>query len=92
MVRIHGTHSSYDIFWIATHNDMRGQGIGKILLLETEKRIASIGGHNIYLETASKPQYTPTRKFYENNGYFLEAQLKQFYADDDDKCIYVKRV
>lgn len=89
---IHGTHSSYDVFWIATHDDMRGQGIGKILLQETEKKIAYIGGHNIYLETASKPQYAPTRKFYENSGYLLEAQLKQFYADDDDKCIYVKRV
>ena len=89
---IPGTEYSYDIYWIATHNDLRGQGIGKILLQETEKRIAAIGGHNIYLETASKPQYAPTRKFYENSGYFLEAQLKQFYADDDDKCIYVKRV
>jgi ribosomal protein S18 acetylase RimI-like enzyme len=89
---IHGTHSSFDIYWIATHNNQRGKGIGKILLKETEKRIILAKGKNIYVETASKPQYEPTRKFYDNCGYILEARLTQFYADDDDKLIYVKRV
>jgi ribosomal protein S18 acetylase RimI-like enzyme len=89
---IHGTQSSFDIYWIATHNSQRGKGIGKILIKETEKRIAQVKGKNIYVETASKPQYEPTRKFYDNCGYILEARLKKFYADDDDKLIYVKRV
>lgn len=89
---IPGTQSSYDIYWLATHNEYRGQGIGKILIAETEKRIAQQKGKNIYVETASKPQYEPTRKFYEKCGYIIEARLKQFYADNDDKLIYVKRV
>jgi GNAT superfamily N-acetyltransferase len=89
---IGGTKSSFDLYWIAAHDEYRGQGIGKLLIAETEKKIIKAGGHNIYAETASKPQYEPTRKFYHNCGYTLEAQLKQFYADDDDKCIYVKRV
>jgi ribosomal protein S18 acetylase RimI-like enzyme len=89
---IHGTQSSYDLYWIVTHTDFRGQGIGKLLLAETEHRIAQAGGKGIYAETASKPQYEPTRIFYDNCGYTLEARLKQFYADDDDKLFYVKRV
>jgi ribosomal protein S18 acetylase RimI-like enzyme len=89
---IHGTQSSYDLYWIVTHTDFRGQGIGKLLLAETERRIAQAGGKGIYAETASKPQYEPTRIFYDNCGYTLEARLKQFYADDDDKLFYVKRV
>jgi ribosomal protein S18 acetylase RimI-like enzyme len=89
---IEGTKSSYDLYWIATHNNYRGKGIGKKLIIETEKRIAQAKGKNIYVETASKPQYEPTRKFYESMNYVLEARLKQFYADDDDKLIYVKRV
>lgn len=89
---VQGTQSSFDIYWIATHNDHRGKGIGKIVIDETEKRIALAKGKNVYVETASKPQYEPTRKFYLSCGYTLEARLKQFYADDDDKLIYVKRV
>jgi GNAT superfamily N-acetyltransferase len=89
---IDGTESSYDLYWIVTHNEFRGKGIGKKLLTETETAIAKAGGHGIYVETASKPLYDPTRKFYETADYILEAQLKQFYAHDDDKCIYVKRV
>ncbi len=89
---IPGTHSSFDVYWLATHNDFRGKGIGKILMAETENRIAQLKGKNIYVETASKPQYEPTRKFYENCGYVIEARLKDFYASDDDKLIYVKRV
>jgi GNAT superfamily N-acetyltransferase len=89
---ISGTQDSFDFYWIVTHNNFRGKGIGKILLLETEKAIAKAGGNGIYVETASKALYEPTRKFYEKNNYILEAQLKDFYAPNDDKCIYVKRV
>jgi ribosomal protein S18 acetylase RimI-like enzyme len=89
---IAGTQSSFDLYWIATHYDYRGKGLGKKLLAETEKKIGEMKGKNIYVETASKPHYEPTRKFYENCSYILEARLKQFYADDDDKLVYVKRL
>ena len=89
---ISGTKDSYDFYWLATLNNLRGQGIGKLLLAETEKAIKKAGGNGIYIETASKPLYNPTRKFYENSNYILEAQLKDFYGPNDDKCIYVKRV
>jgi GNAT superfamily N-acetyltransferase len=89
---IDGTQDSHDLYWIVTHNNYRGKGIGKALIAETEKKIAQMDGNGIYVETASKHQYEPTRKFYENCGYILEARLKHFYAPDDDKLIYVKRV
>jgi ribosomal protein S18 acetylase RimI-like enzyme len=89
---IAGTAESFDLYWIATDNQFRGQGIGKVLLKETENKIASIGGNGIFVETASKPQYEPTRLFYEKNKYILEARLKEYYAPGDDKLVYVKRV
>ena len=30
------TEGSYDLYWIAVHNDCRNQGIGKVLLQKTE--------------------------------------------------------
>jgi len=84
------TLHSYDLYWIATHLDYMNRGIGKRLLQETEKAIFMAGGHGIYVETSSKEQYAPTRAFYENNQYLLQARFENFYAPGDDKLVYVK--
>jgi ribosomal protein S18 acetylase RimI-like enzyme len=82
------TKGSFDLYWIVTHNDFRGKGIGKQLLIEVEKQIKVIGGRVIYIETSSKPLYEPTRKFYENYGCKTEAILKDFYDLNDSKYLY----
>ena len=84
------TKSSYDLYWIATQNDFRGKGIGKLILEESEKEIAKLGGKGIYIETSSKPLYAPTQQFYIKCGYKIEAILKDFYDIDDDKLIFTK--
>jgi len=89
---IAGTKSSYDLYWIAVHNDFRGAGIGKELLAATEREIARQGGQRIYIETSSREKYEPTRAFYRNRGYQEEALLKDFYSPGDGKVIYVKEV
>jgi ribosomal protein S18 acetylase RimI-like enzyme len=86
------TWKRYDIYWIAVKDDQRGKGLGKLILQETEKQIASIGGIIAYLETSSKELYLPTRTFYEKSGYFKEAVIKDFYEDGDSKVIYSKRL
>lgn len=87
---IPGTQSSYDLYWIAVSDRLRGKGIGTRLLKETEQEIAHRGGTRVYIETSSTPLYVPTRGFYENNGYLLEAQQKDYYAPGDSKLLYVK--
>ena len=82
------TKGSFDLYWIATHNEYRGKGIGKMLMAEVESHIKGIGGRVIYIETSSKAQYEPTRKFYENYGCKTEAVLKNFYDLNDSKHIY----
>ncbi|MFO7669365.1 MAG: GNAT family N-acetyltransferase [Bacteroidales bacterium] len=84
------TLHSYDLYWIATRLDYMNRGIGKRLLQETEKAIFMAGGQGIYVETSSKEQYAPTRAFYENNQYQLQARFENFYAPGDDKLVYVK--
>ena len=84
------TKDSYDLYWIATHDDYRGKGVGSLILSETEKKIKSMGGRKIYIETSSKPLYIPTQGFYEKHGYLKEALLKDFYDVNDDKIIYSK--
>jgi len=86
------TAGSFDLYWIAVHNDFRNQGIGGILLEKTEVLIAGLKGRVIWVETSGREKYLPTRKFYLRCGYKEEAVLKGFYAPDDDKIVYVKRL
>jgi len=86
------TKNSYDLYWIATHQDYRGKGVGSLILKETEKRVKSMGGRVIYIETSSKPLYVPTQSFYEKHGYFKEAVLKDYYDVNDSKIVYSKHI
>ena len=87
---IPGTKTSYDLYWIAVDTTYRGQGLGTLLLKQTEQEIEKRGGTRIYIETSSTALYVPTRSFYDRNGYHLEAELKDYYAPHDNKLIYVK--
>ncbi len=87
---IAGTAASYDLFWIAVDHAARGQGLGQLLMVESERLIALAGGQRVYIETSHREQYVPTRRFYDRAGYRLEAVLKDFYGPGDDKAIYVK--
>ena len=89
---IPGTECSFDLYWIAIHDDFRGKKIGKALLEKSEGAIRAMSGHRIYVETSSRDQYEPTRKFYIANAYQLEATLKDFYAPGDSKNIFSKEI
>lgn len=86
------TQGSYDVYWIAVDKRSQGQGLGRRLLAEAEHQVRSAGGRRIYVETSGRPDYLPTRAFYERCGYQVEAVLREFYAPGDDKVVYVKAV
>lgn len=86
------TIGSFDLYWIATHADYRGKGIGKDILLAVEREVAKMNGRRIYIETSSKPLYEPTRYFYLSNGYSIEATLKDFYDVNDHKVMFSRAV
>lgn len=81
---------SFDLYWIAVEPTLQRAGVGRRLMAATEERVKAAGGKRIYVETSSKPQYEPTRKFYLRCGYKLEATLPDFYAPEDGKVIFVK--
>ena len=89
--RIPFTQHSFDLYWVAVDDSLRGLGLGKRLVAETERRIAMADGRQIYVETSSREQYQPTRKFYDRLGYVREAVFEDFYAPGDSKVVFVKR-
>lgn len=89
---IDGTECSFDLFWIAVRDDLRGAGLGRAVLRETERQVALRGGGRIYAETAGRALYESTRAFYERCGYLREAELADFYAPGDAKVFFVREV
>lgn len=90
--RIPCTVGSFDLYWIAVHSDHQGSGIGKNLLVRTEKKIRAIKGMRVYIETSSRDLYKRTQGFYLNAGYHQEATLHDYYSPGDSKIIYVKHL
>ena len=83
---------SWDIYWIAMHEEQRNKHYGSLILKESENRILSLGGKIAWAETSGRPLYEPTRHFYERNGYELEATLREFYGPGDSKLVYRKEL
>lgn len=87
-----GTADSFDLYWIAVAPQCQGQGLGGLVLKRAEADMAARGARSIYVETSSREQYRPTRRFYEKHGYVACARLAGFYAAGDDKIVYCKGI
>lgn len=86
------TAASFDLYWIAVDPDFQGNGIGKMLLEITEQRIKNAGGRRVYVDTSSRKQYLPTRRFYRSCGYEKIAHFRNFYRDGDGKIVFYKEL
>jgi GNAT superfamily N-acetyltransferase len=82
---------SYDLYWIVTGKSFQQRGLGQLLIQKTEEFVKATGGKAIYIETSSKPLYKPTQQFYYKAGYILKATYEDFYDNDDDKLVFVKK-
>jgi GNAT superfamily N-acetyltransferase len=81
---------SWDLYWIAVHQNSRNKKLGSVLLKAIEDDIRKMGGKILWIETSGRSLYAPTESFYRKNGYELQASLKDFYGPDDPKQIYSK--
>lgn len=81
---------SWDLYWIAVHNNSRNKKLGSLLLKEVENDVRTRGGKILWIETSGRPLYASTEGFYKRNGYSLQASLKDFYGPGDPKQIYSK--
>jgi len=86
------TKSCFDLYWLITHNDFRGKGIGKKLLDVTYAEAKKLGCTMIIAETSGRDHYKPTQAFYISAGYTLEATIHDYYDKSDDKLIYIKKL
>jgi len=85
-----GTQASADLYWIVVHPRDQGKGVGAALLAAAETGMAAAGRTRVYVETSTRAQYDPTRRFYLACGYEVTAELADFYAPGDGKAVFLK--
>jgi D-alanine-D-alanine ligase len=83
------TLGTYDLYWMAVDPALQGAGVGTALLCEMEQRLLG-AARLVVVETAGRPDYAPTRAFYEARGYRRAAVIPDFYAPGDDQVVYLK--
>jgi ribosomal protein S18 acetylase RimI-like enzyme len=86
------TVGTWDLYWIAVDPAGHRQGVGRKLMEACEAKIAAARGRLVVVETSSRPDYGPTRAFYEKLGYSPAARVAGFYAEGDDLVVYTKQL
>ena len=86
------TEATWDLYWIAVDPAGHRRGMGRALMEATERAIALGNGRLVVVETSSRPEYGPTRAFYEALAYQATARIPDFYAAGDDLVVYTKRL
>lgn len=83
------TEGTWDLYWLAVDPSAYRGGVASALVEEMERRLA---GHArlISVDTSGRPDYGPTRAFYQARGYQAVARVPDFYAPGDDQVIFTK--
>ncbi len=84
------TDGTYELYWIAVEPRYQSKKIGTALLEYVESDLHRRQARQLYLETSDRPQYTPTRAFYERRGFERAAHFSDYYHVGDGKVIYRK--
>ena len=83
---------AFDLYWIAVAPGRQRSGLGRQLIVEAERRAVAQGATDMFIDTAGRDQYRPTREFYERMGYAQHDIVPDFYSPGDDKVVYRKRL
>ncbi|RKH19765.1 GNAT family N-acetyltransferase [Corallococcus praedator] len=86
------TENAFDLYWIASAQRVRGQGVGAALVSAMEGDLRRRRARIIRVETSATEAYGPTRGFYASMKYGEEARLRDFYKQGDDLIILTKRL
>lgn len=84
------TVGTFDIYWLVVDPENQNRGVGTSLMQYATTLIKNLKGRMAVVDTSGSQRYLPTRNFYEKLGYSRTARVKDFYAEGDDKIIYVK--
>lgn len=86
------TEGTWDLYWIATHPDARGNGVARALVARMEHELRAMGARLVRVETSHLDGYGAARAFYERLEYPVCAVMPDFYKPGDDLVVMLKRL
>ncbi len=86
------TEGTFDLYWIASHPEVRGQGVGSLLVSAMEGDLRRRKARLMRVETSALEAYGPTRGFYQSMRYREEARFRDFYKVGEDLIILSKKL
>jgi ribosomal protein S18 acetylase RimI-like enzyme len=86
------TDATFDLYWMITDADRRGQGLGSRLLTSVEASLVARGARTLRIETSSLEGQGGARRFYERAGYRVVGLIADFYRPGDDLVTLAKRL
>lgn len=86
------TEGTYNLLAIGVLKELQGQGIGKDMMAYVERELRKQSNRLLIVETSGADEFELTRKFYNNLGYNLEATIRDFWQEGEDKVIYWKKL
>jgi ribosomal protein S18 acetylase RimI-like enzyme len=86
------TDGTWDLYWIVTHPDARGNGVARTLVTRMESELRGSGARLVRVETSRLDGYGAARAFYERLHYPVCAVMPDFYRPGDDLLVMLKRI
>lgn len=83
---------NYWLGWFYIHKNYAGKGYGKELLEFVVKKLKKKGIKKLFVNTSSHYFYKKALKLYLDNGFKVEAVIKDYYGFGDDQLILSRKI
>jgi len=82
----------WNLYFIGVLAELQGKGHGSALLRHVEDELRAAGQRILIIETSGLDGFELTRKFYDQFGYTVEARIRDYYQEGEDKVIFWKKL
>jgi len=83
---------NYWLGWFYVHRKYQGKGFAKKLLQYVIQKLKSKGVKRLFVDTSSYKVYNKALTMYLNNGFRIEAVIRDYYGRGEDQIILSKTV
>ena len=82
----------WNLYFIGVLADEQGKGRGSAILEYVEDKLRRQGQRILIIETSGLDGFELTRKFYDQHGYTVEARIRDYYQEGEDKVVFWKKI
>lgn len=86
------TSGTWNLLMLWTASGYEGRGHGRALVAAVEAELRAIDARLLIVETSQTEEFSQARAFYVKQGFDLEAEIRDYYEEGDNKLVYTKRL